>query len=444
MPTIDEKYNSLHPGSFSLHQRARSLFPDGVTHDVRWFEPFPIAATHGVGARKWDVDNNEYVDYVMGHGALLLGHSHRAIVEAVSAQVTKGTHLGASHRLEVEWADWVTKLIPSAEKVRFTSSGTEATMMALRLARAYTGKDKIIKFDEHFHGWHDYVLAGAGQATAGIPSSTWDSMIVLKANDIRAVEETLIKNRNVAGIILEPTGAHMGFLPLQMSFLSELREITRRYETVLIFDEVVTGFRTSPGGAQSLYGVMPDLTTLAKILGGGLPAGAVAGKSEILEMIQHRNDPSWDTLQRISHPGTFNANPLSAAAGIVALEMVSNTKLNLHADMMASRLKDGLNHLLGTMEIPGCASGVASLVHLTLGVNHECEGSICNLGHDEINKAMSPWQSAALKAGLLNAGVDTMRGRTFIVSAAHQENDIDVTVDACEEALNGMLSEGLI
>ena len=444
MPTIDEQYRKLHPGSFNLYQKAEGLFPDGVTHDIRWVTPFPIFASHGAGPHKWDVDENEYVDYVMGHGALLLGHSHLAVVTAVADQVAKGTHLGTSHELEVLWAEWVTRLIPSAEKVRFTSSGTEATMMALRLARAFTGKDRVIKFNEHFHGWHDYVLAGAGQSAAGVPASTWDSMIVLEPNDIELVEQTLTRDRDVAAIILEPTGAHMGILPVDPSFLGELRETTRRHEVVLIFDEVVTGFRTSPGGAQARYGVTPDLTSLAKILGGGLPGGAVAGKAEILDMIQHRGDAEWDATQRISHPGTFNANPLSAAAGVTSLELVATTNLNSHADAMADRLKDGLNQLLSRMEVPGCASGVASLVHITLGAQHECDGGICKLSHQQIQTTMPPQQVAALKRGLLNAGVDTMRGRNCIVSAAHQERDIDLTVGAYEEALTAMIAEGLI
>ena len=169
MATINERYQQLHPGSLRLYEQAQGLFPDGVTHDTRWATPFPLYVTHGTGPRKWDVDGNEYIDYVMGHGALLLGHSHPEIVEAVATQVAKGTHLGASHDLEIQWAERIKALIPSMDKVRFNSSGTEATMMTLRLARAYTGKNKIIKFQGHFHGWHDYVLAGLGRSAAGIP-----------------------------------------------------------------------------------------------------------------------------------------------------------------------------------------------------------------------------------------------------------------------------------
>ena len=444
MATINERYHQLHPTSLKLYQRAQELFPDGVTHDTRWVTPFPIYATHGMGPRKWDVDGNEYVDYVMGHGALLLGHSHPAVVEAVTNQVAKGTHLGASHEIEIRWAEAVTKLIPSAEKLRFTSSGTEATLMALRLARAYTGKSKVIKFNDHFHGWHDYVLAGAGRAAAGIPAATWSSMIVLEPNDIGLVELTLAQDQDVAGVILEPTGAHMGVSPVHPSFLRELRETTRQHGVVLIFDEVVTGFRTSPGGAQARYDVTPDLTSLAKVLGGGLPGGAVCGRADIMDMIQHRGDSQWNATQRIAHPGTFNANPLSAAAGATALELVATNNLNARADAMAQRLKDGLNQLLARMEIPGCASGVASVMHVTLGVQHECDGGICQLSHQQIRNAMPPQQVSALKRGLLNAGVDTMGGRNCIVSATHREQEVDFTIGAYEEALTAMRTEGII
>ncbi len=444
MPTINERYYQLHPKSLALHQRARDLFPDGVTHDVRYATPFPIYATHGMGPRKWDVDGNEYVDYVMGHGALLLGHSHPAIVAAVAYQVGRGTHLGASHETEIRWAEWVRKLIPSAQKVRFTSSGTESTLMAMRLARAYTGKSKIMRFREHFHGWQDYAAVSPHDLAPGIPAALMGTVVVLEPNNIRLVEETLRADKDIAAIILEPTGAHMGLLPVYPSFLGELREAATRHGVVLIFDEVVTGFRTSPGGAQARYGVTPDLTTLAKILGGGLPAGAVAGKADILDMIQHRGNASGNAERRVSHPGTFNANPLSAAAGATALELVATSDVNARAEAAAQLLKDGLNDLLARMEVPGCASGVGALVSLTLGTPHECDGGVCKLSHQQIEAAVSPLQAAALKRSLQNAGVDPMSGRGLILSATHRKDDVDFTLGAFEEALTAVRREGML
>ena len=442
MSAITERYIQLHPRSAEIFRTAEDLFPDGVTHDSRRTEPFPMYVTHAMGAQKWDVDGHEYVDYRTGHGALLLGHSHPEIVAAVTSQMAKGTHYGASHELEVQWAGWVTKLIPSAEKVRFHSSGTEAVMMALRMARSYTGKTKVIKFQEHFHGWSDYAIAGASRGLGGVPEETLSTMIVLPPNDITAVEETLKNNNDVASIILEPTGAHMGANPITPEFLRDLRRVTQEYGIVLIFDEVVTGFRASPGGAQALYNIIPDMSTLAKVLAGGLPGGAVAGKADIINMIEFRDDPEWNSTRRVAHQGTFNANPLSAAAGCKALELVATRPINATADAMAQRLKNGLNDLMARMEIPGCYSGVASMLHLRLGKNHECDREICTLTDEEIGAGQDSKVTSQLHMALMNAGVD-IKG-TILLSAAHREQDIDHTVSAYEEAFTGLRREGLL
>ncbi|PZC48299.1 MAG: glutamate-1-semialdehyde 2,1-aminomutase [Chloroflexi bacterium] len=432
--TIADRYLRLHPKSAELASEARDLFPDGVTHDARRMQPFPIFITHALGAQKWDVDGNEYVDYRTGHGALLLGHSHPDIVKAVQEQMGKGTHYGFSHELEVRWAQWVKHLMPSVEKVRFHNSGTEATMMAMRLARAYTGKPKILKFEEHFHGWHDYAAVGSGRGTGGIPEGTRSTMMVIPHNDAPLLERTLAENDDVAAVIIEPTGAHMGMYPTHPEFLGDLREITRRYGVLLIIDEVVTGFRTSPGGAHVRYDVQPDLTTMAKILGGGLPGGAVGGRADIMDMIQTKGDPAWDNENRVSHPGTFNGNPLSAAAGCKALELVATTPVNDTADLMAQRLRDGINELFQQMEIPGCAHGVASLVHYQVGVACDCDRVICNRSMDETRQGNRPQIIEPIRRALINAGVDTM-STNLILSAAHTEKNIDDTLAGLEEAL---------
>ncbi|MBI2165294.1 MAG: aspartate aminotransferase family protein [Chloroflexi bacterium] len=447
MANILERYRQLHPRSEALYREARELFPDGVTHDTRYVMPFPIYCTHAEGARKWDVDGLEYIDYVMGHGALLLGHTHPDVVAAVNKQMARGTHLGASHELELQWAQWVKKLIPSAEKVRFTSSGTEAAMIAVRLARAYTGRSKVIKFQDHFHGWNDYLLAGSDRGTGGIPRTVWNTMIVLPPNNLAGVEKALTEDKDVAAVILEPTGAHMGLTPVYPSFLHSLRDVTLRHNVLLIFDEVVTGFRISPGGAQARYGVTPDLTALAKILGGGLPGGAVAGRADIMDMIAHKEDPQWDNTRRISHPGTFNANPLSAAAGCKALELVATGAPTAQAERAAQSLRDGLNRLLHSLEIPGCARGVASVFHLSLGRPCRCdEPSVCQQSPQDIKAGMPPGLAGHMKRSLLNSGVDLMAssGITGLVSAVHGEKEIQQTLRAFEEALTSLRHEGLV
>ena len=444
MTTILDDYIAQHPGSAQRYAEASKLFPGGVTHDTRYALPFPLYMTHGEGPRKWDVDGNEYIDYVSGHGALLLGHSHPVIAEAVSKQILRGTHLGGSTDEEMRWARAIQALLPSVEKVRFHSSGTEATLMAMRLARAFTGKNKIIKLQDHFHGWQDYAMAGSDRPAAGIPESTWQSMVVVPSGDLNAVEDVLNRDPDIAALILEPTGAHSGQLPFDTpNFLEGLRELTEQHEVVLIFDEVVTGFRASPGGAQVRYDIRPDLTTMAKIVAGALPGGAVGGKAEIIDMIAHRGDPEWDTRHRLAHPGTFNANPLSAVAGAACLELIANQPINRRADAMADRLKAGINELFGKMEVAGHAQGIATMIHVVMA-DCDCDRDICTMPHAKIKEAMASPAVTALKRGLQNRGVDIMGRDSFLVSATHAEGDIDQTLEAFQDTLAAIRAEGLV
>ena len=444
MATILEEYIAKHPGSAQRYAEATRIFPGGVTHDNRYAQPFPLYLTHGYGPHKWDVDGNEYIDYVSGHGALLLGHSHPAVVAAVAEQITRGTHLGACTDEELRWARAIQALMPSIEKLRFHSSGTEATLMAMRLARAYTGKNKIIKLQDHFHGWHDYAMAGSDRPAPGVPAESWDSMVIVPSGDLEAVEDALNRDSDIAGLILEPTGAHYGQLPFDVpNYLKGLRELTAQHEVILIFDEVVTGFRASPGGAQVLYDVAPDLTTMAKIVAGALPGGAVGGKADIVDMIAHRGDPEWDNQNRVYHPGTFNGNPLSAVAGAVCLELIASQPINQRADAMAGRLKRGLNETLGKMEVSGHAHGIASMIHLVLA-DCDCDREICNMPHREIKEAVGSPGVTALKRSMQNNGVDIMGRDAFLVSATHTEADIDRTLAAVEKSLAEVRAEGLI
>ena len=438
MDTILEEYVRKHPGSAQRYEEAKDLFPGGVTHDNRHIAPFPIYMSHGKGPLKWDVDGHEYVDYVCGHGALILGHSHPKIASAVAEQVARGTHLGASTDEEMRWASAIKALMPSVEKVRFHSSGTEATLMALRLARAYTGKTKVVKFQDHFHGWHDYLVATGTGPVPGVPAATTASVVVLPP-DISTVEATLSQDGGrgggdpgAYGRPLRPAATAGAAVPQK-----DLRQLTFKYGVLLIMDEVVTGFRVSPGGAQERFGVDPDLTTMAKIVAGGLPGGAVGGRAEILDMLAFREDPAWDNGRRVPHPGTFNANPLSAAAGATCLEMVASEPIVERAGAMADRLKRGLNDVFSRLEVSWHAHGLASLVHLTLE-ECACDREVCTMPHHEIKRAADPAVSLQLKRALLNAGVDMMGRGAFIVSAAHGEQDIDRTMEAFEGALGAL------
>ena len=444
MPTILEEYIARHPGSAQRYEESVTIFPGGVTHDSRYATPFPLFMTHGTGPRKWDVDGNEYIDYVSGHGALLLGHSHPAIAEAVSHQILRGTHLGASTDEELRWAKAIKALMPAVEKIRFNSSGTEATLMAMRLARAYTGKNKVVKLQDHFHGWHDYAMAGSDRSAPGIPDASMGTMVIVPPGDLGAVEDALNRDDDIAAVILEPTGAHMGQMTFDTPvYLKGLRELTAQHDVVLIFDEVVTGFRASSGGVQVRYGISPDLTTMAKIVAGGLPGGAVGGKADIIDMIAHRGDPEWDNSRRVYHPGTFNANPLSAAAGAVALELLASEPINERADAMAARLKAGFNEVLGRLEIPGHVHGIASMLHVVLA-DCDCDREICTMSHREISQAAASAATTAMKRGLQNRGVDIMGRETILVSGVHNEMEIDQSIEAFSDTMAAVRAEGLI
>ncbi len=411
---------------------AKHMFPSGVTHDTRYLQPFPIFVAGAKGPRKWDLDENEYVDYVMGHGALLLGHAHPQIVAAVTEQLQKGTHLGANTLYELEWAQAVQKLMPGVEKIRFHSSGTEATLMALRLARAYTGRNKIVKFQDHFHGWHDCAIWQSGRySTAGIPQEIGEFTTVIQA-ETAAVEQALSQG-DVAAVILEPTGARMGSLPLGAAFVRQLRELTSKHGVLLIFDEVVTGFRISSGGAQERLGIRPDLTALAKILAGGLPGGAVGGRAEIVDLIAFHDDPAWDTQRRVGHPGTFNANPLSAAAGTRCLELIASDQINAIADAAAHRLKTGINQAFADGGVSGGAYGIASLVWFLFGVTFE--ESSDELEHSTIREAFAAHDYRLFKRALINEGIDIMGQNAFIVSGVHHDDDVEDTLSAFQKAL---------
>jgi glutamate-1-semialdehyde 2,1-aminomutase len=434
--TIEETYRARHPRSLALAERARRAIPGGVTHDIRYLRPFAIYVERASGTRKWDVDGHEYIDYWMGHGALFLGHCHPAVVQAVQQQVARGTHLGASHELEVRWAEWVNRLVPSAQLTRFTMSGTEATHLAIRLARAFTGRPRIVKFAGHFHGWHDGVVAGVNPPyevplSAGVPGATLDQVVILPPNDIKAVEGAL-QHGDIAAVILEPAGGQAGTTPTLPGYLEALRSLTREHGVLLIFDEVITGFRYAPGGAQQYYGVTPDLTTLAKIVAGGLPGGAVCGRRDVMERLAFRGDATWDRTERVAHAGTFNANPLSAAAGIATLELCADASLQERANKLGDLLRQGLAEAMKRVGVPGTCYGEASIYHVSF------EGKPGLAGFDRPRRGDL---YHLLRCAILNEGVDCSMNHGW-VSAVHTEEDIERTVQAYERAFRAMAAEG--
>jgi len=342
--------------SIELFQQAQNLFPGGVNSPVRAFRGVggqPLFIQRGEGANLYDVDGNRYTDYVLSWGPLITGHAHPVVVDAIQRAAYLGTSYGAPSPLELELAQRIMDFMPNLEMLRFVNSGTEATMSALRLARAYTRRDKIIKFNGCYHGHADMLLvqAGSGVATLGLPDSpgvpaeTAAATLVAEYNDLESVE-AVFRNypKQIAGVIVEPVAGNMGVVPPSPSFLQGLRRLTEEHGALLIFDEVMTGFRVHPGGAQTLFGIVPDLTTLGKVIGGGLPVGAYGGRREIMQMVA----PSGSMYQA----GTLSGNPLAMSAGIAALSLIRSPKVWQEMETRAQQLEDGFAAAAARAGIP--------------------------------------------------------------------------------------------
>ncbi|MDH5397196.1 MAG: glutamate-1-semialdehyde 2,1-aminomutase [Cyclobacteriaceae bacterium] len=355
--------------SIELFQQGNKYIPGGVNSPVRAFKSVggsPLFMKSGKGAYLHDEDGNAYIDMINSWGPMILGHAHPSIQEAVKTAVDEGLSFGTPGRREVEMAELIVEMVPSIEKVRMVNSGTEATMSAVRLARGYTGKEKIIKFEGCYHGHGDSFLiaAGSGAATMGVPDSpgvtvgTARDTLTAVYNDLKSVERLLEENRGkIAAIIVEPVGGNMGCVPPESGFLEGLRTYCDRENIVLIFDEVMTGFRLSPGGAQELYGVSPDLTTLGKIIGGGMPVGAYGGKKEIMSLVS----PEGPVYQA----GTLSGNPVAMAAGLAMLrELKSDELFYDRLAEMTGKIVKGLGEMLDDSNIPHQINQVGSMYSL--------------------------------------------------------------------------------
>ncbi len=354
--------------SKALFAEAKLSIPGGVDSPVRAFRAVggqPLFIASGQGSKLTDVDGNTFVDYVLSWGPLILGHAYPAVVAALKSTLENGTSYGAPTALETELAEMVKEAVPSIELVRFVNSGTEATMTALRLARAYTGRAKIVKFEGCYHGHPDMLLvqAGSGVSTLGLPDSpgvpegTVADTLVAPFNDLDAVKQTFAANRGeIAGVIIEPVGGNMGVVPPLPGFLEGLRQVTEQDGAVLIFDEVMTGFRVAYGGAQEFYGIEPDLTCLGKVIGGGLPVGAYGGKREIMEWVA----PLGDMYQA----GTLSGNPLAMTAGIETLKVIRDEATFAEIDRKAGMLADGITEAAAKAGVPVFGTRVGTMFAL--------------------------------------------------------------------------------
>jgi glutamate-1-semialdehyde 2,1-aminomutase len=424
------------PHSREIFRRATDVLVGGVNSPVRAFRAVggePIVVDHAAGARLWDADGNEFIDYVCSWGALILGHAHPKVVQAIIDQARRGTSYGMPTELEVELATRIRKALPSCEKVRFVSSGTEATMSAVRLARAATHRDLIIKFDGCYHGHSDSFLseAGSGLATLGIaacpgvPQALAELTLNAPYNDVAAVEKLFdLHPGKIGAVIVEPVAANMGLVPPKPEFLKALREITSRHGALLIFDEVITGFRLCYGGAQTLFGITPDLTTLGKIIGAGLPVAAYGGRRDLMDQVA--------PLGPVYQAGTLSGNPLAMSAGIASLELLAAPGFYEALDARAKRLGDGITAALCETGAPMTAVRVGSL--LTLFFSRETVTDYAAAKKCD-TKRFAEFFRAMLDRGIFIA---PSQYEALFVSAAHTDADIDLTLAVFRESLNSV------
>jgi glutamate-1-semialdehyde 2,1-aminomutase len=419
--------------SHSLFKRACELIPGGVNSPVRAFRAVggsPIFIDRAKGSKIYDADGNVYIDYVLSWGPLILGHAYPKVVSALKKAVDKGTSYGAPTKLEVELAEVVLKAYPSMDKVRMVNSGTEATMSAIRVARGFTGRDKVIKFEGCYHGHADGLLvkAGSGATTFGVPDSPGvpksyaRNTITMPFNDIAAIRTTVRKDwRSIAGVIIEPVVGNIGCVLPRPGFLESLRKLTKDYNIVLIFDEVMTGFRVAFGGAQAYYGIKPDMTCLGKVIGGGLPVGAYGGKKEIMSMVS----PAGPVYQA----GTLSGNPLAMTAGIETLKILSKPGTYKKLENLSALLERGLVKA-------ATRAGVKTRFYRagTMFCNYFTDKNVVDY---KTAKTSDTSRFSRFFLGMLTRGINIAPSQfeAGFISLAHTENDIEKTVRAAHESL---------
>jgi glutamate-1-semialdehyde 2,1-aminomutase len=417
--------------SAKIFQQASQLMPGGVSSPVRAISPYPFYTARSEGAYLWDLDGNRLIDYCLAYGPMILGHKHPAIIHAVADQLQKGWLYGTPSELEVNLAKRIMNLYPSIEMLRFVSTGTEATMAALRVARGASGRNMIIKIEGGFHGAHDSVLikAGSGATTLGIPDSkgvpadTAKNTLQVPYNDLSALEQVLKRFPDqIAALIIEPVLGNIGPVLPKEGYLQGVRDLTKDHDILLIFDEVITGFRLDLGGAQRYYGIKPDLTTLGKIIGGGFPIGIFGGRKDLMEQVA----PSGGIYQA----GTFNGSPISLAAGNATLDVLENDRVLEKLNATGDQMRKALSEIVSDSRLPYSVTGIASMFKVFFGT--------------------LPWDYASAlrcdKSGyfnffrrMLDSGIflTPSQFETDFLSTAHSDEDLEQTLEAFKSNLKG-------
>ncbi|HEX4144579.1 MAG TPA: glutamate-1-semialdehyde 2,1-aminomutase [Pirellulales bacterium] len=419
--------------SHAAFARAQQLMPGGVNSPARAFGGVggePIFFDRGKGAYLYDIDGNRYIDYIGSWGPMILGHAHPAVVEAVQAAAARGTSFGAPTEAESELVELIVRAVPSVEKVRLVNSGTEATMSAIRLARGFTGRDVIVKFAGNYHGHVDSLLVAAGSSAAtlavpnspGVTAGTAVDTLVLAYNDPAGLEEAFRRHGSkIAAVIVEPVVGNMGVVVPTAEFLAALRGATERHGALLIFDEVMTGFRVAYGGAQSLFGVRPDLTTLGKIVGGGLPVGAYGGRADIMDHVL----PAGKVFQA----GTLSGNPLATAAGIATLKLLGDAAIYDRLEALSARLADGLVKIAADSGTPHSLARVGSMLTLFFNPDKVVDWTTASRSD---TRRYAAWFWSLAEQGVY---MPCSQYEALFVSAAHSEADIDATLAAARVAI---------
>jgi glutamate-1-semialdehyde 2,1-aminomutase len=424
--------------SQALFERASRVTPGGVHGEGRTARPFPIFMTRGSGARVWDVDGNEYLDYHAGFGAVVLGHSHAAVTTAVrDALETHGPMFATASDLEVELAERIVELVPSAEQVIFSCTGSEATYHALRLARGATGREKVLKFEGHYHGWHDYVAwnthfdpaesalhggtARPRPASSGIPAAISDLVVVCEYNDRAGVEAAIERHRHeLAAVIVEPVFHNAGVIAPAEGFLERLRELCTAHGIVLVFDEVITGFRHGLGGAQERLGVTPDLTTLGKAIANGFPLSAVAGKAELMDR--------FVPLGPVLYAGTFTAQPVTVAAALACTRYLLENPVYGELERLGSRLREGIEDAIGEAGVQAQVRQLGSVWALYFTTRpirrYRDVADLISTKENELHDAYRRW---LLERGIYVHPHYLLRG---YLTASHAEDDVERTIEA--------------